>query len=91
MYRKGQISTIDSDKNEATVVFQDLDNSVSGKVPMLTIPINNADFELTTPDITLTGKITIDYKPKYNVNDWVIVAFFGVNFNDGVIIGKIGG
>ena len=90
MIRKGQISTIDLVEQKATVTFKELGNFVTAKIPLMTIPIKDSPIEINI-GTTQSGTITIKDIPDYKINDWVVVAFFGCNFSDGVILGKIGG
>jgi hypothetical protein len=91
MIRKGKISAIDLVGKSASVVFQDLDSTVTSVIPILTLPIKDADFDFVVDGVQSQGKITIDYTPAYMVGDIVTVAFFTDNFSNGVIIGKVGG
>ena len=90
MIRKGQVSTIDLANKKVTVTFKDLGDSVTAKLPLMTIPIKDSPVEIRI-GVTESGTISIKDIPDYKVNDWVVVAFFGCNFSDGVVLGKIGG
>ena len=74
MTRKGKVSSADTVKNTARVVFSDFDEAVSSDIPVLKFRIAGQTED--TIQVLAAG-------------DAVVCAFFGADLSDGVVLGKV--
>lgn len=82
--RIGKVSSVDTGKKMARVVFEDKDNVVSAELPVL----------VNTPTIkakdSQEGECTLDIKPWLpKVEQMVVVAYLPSGGGDGVILGGL--